>query len=210
MIEVLIGAMMSIIVAAQNENATIEQKQHALETAEIVINFLAKEQDKIVASINQCSATNPTIIVPKQTTNTQTPTNNDPQLGAVEQDQSDLIVKFTGKNKVDAVNNMPFGGFSFRVHVKDSEGNYVKNAPISVEYPNDAVYSRNENLTPEEDKATNGNLHKKTNGQSGPRTGDWSASFEYVPSEEGYETKTIRFTSGDMTKEFTVQQLINQ
>ena len=57
MIELLISAMLSLIFAAQSPDVTLEQKNATLKTTEIVLGYVAQEQERLNLKIqNECGS----------------------------------------------------------------------------------------------------------------------------------------------------------
>lgn len=90
-----------------------------------------------------------------------------------------LIREFTPRPK-DPGQDMPLGAFTFKVSVQNEEGSFQKMAKVKINAP--------DNLYPQEEE-------KEANAQSIKDSGDWYASFEYVPISVG--KKTLTFSCGE-------------
>jgi len=99
--------------------------------------------------------------------------------------KSNIVITDTGRTAS--------GSFNWKISVFDKSGNYIFNAPVHMDAPDDSYPSGDYN---------NPNVNKLTNGQSYSGTKDWNTSFSYYSNVPG--NKTLTFSSGDITKNVTV------
>lgn len=94
----------------------------------------------------------------------------------------EVIITPYAQTPVDALNGLPFGSHMFKVALVVN-GTHVKGAQITMS----------------SDTKTE---TKETNGQSEINSGDWTASFEYIPTSDG--PHTITFTADGVSGSATI------
>ncbi len=119
-------------------------------------------------------------------------------------DKSAVIITEKASGAITA--DMPHGSFSFWVGVLDSNGKNIQNASITMNAPGN-MEGANGSCAPSAAGYPgcndSGGLYTRTaNQQSTTNAGDWTGAFVYYPTTAG--TKTVTFTSGNLSNSITV------
>lgn len=184
----LITAFSSITIAQANSLINVVQQSPNTPANAFVDMLLAFTVDPIQST--------PTLGVTQSTTNPVTnppaipnpiKTIETPMLQSVVMDKSEILVnevRTYPHNQDD-----PHGHLVILVSVLDKEGNYVKDADISLRDPSEP--------------SLRGQLSNKTNSENGnPPDGKWFGVLTYYPYNAG--DKVITFTSGNLTKNYNI------
>lgn len=123
-----------------------------------------------------------------------------PQVQKPMEDKSGITVNIVNTTEKDVINSVPFGTYTIRVRVLDTDGNstcgtYCDNprdvnatkVPISMNAP---------------DNQGGDIVEKVIDGKETPKSKDYYTSFLYVPTKKG--NKNLTFTSGDLTKDLEI------
>ncbi len=155
--------------------STVDQMMPIVETAISTANAEIAKGERVVV-------VTPTVVQ-------NTPVLPQPSFGSIitpMEDKSDIVITLVSQNSIDEVNNMPYGGWNYKVAVLDKDGKNIKDASITM--------TAQDNIYPE----------KTRNADAISATGmnDWTGSFGFVPTSKG--SKQITFTSNGITKNIIV------
>lgn len=174
MIELLLTTMLSIILQAQRPEASIQQKDQALNASLVVVTYLANEQQKIKNGILcESPQTQPPLVYTPPPVNTYIPP---VVIGSQNIVEKEIVVDKTTR----ANQNGRF--YDFVVHYLQDE---VAQKGYTVTVTSDDDGSINS-----EGKAYSKSASQKIRRGVG-RQGKYGAYFQYIPKERGERTITI-------------------
>jgi len=213
LISLVIAAALLIPTASHAQMSQEDTQALLVSSLQQVILLLTKQVEILMAQLVEMQRIQTPVVTqptnpPVTTTPTPTPTPTPPQNGSIAPvaeapvDKSEIVV-LTTKSLPDPAGGMIYGAFNFKITVLNKDGKSAFGTPVKVSFPSDAIYPRNENKTPEEDLKDNSNINKTLNGKASDEAEHWYTSFQYIPATTG--TKTITFTSGNLTKSVTVE-----
>jgi len=199
----LLISAMHLKAALFGVNIPQDFRDQSMPIVDSIISQLNVEMQKAIVVSNSPSVPVPQYIAPVTPQTNSVPTGNTDVVPVVvvsaPVNKSDMLVTITNISKPDPINNLPYGDYSIKVSVLDTngkyvqgikDGNYIESAKIVMSSPDNLLTNKVY-------------LEKYPNGITSSELSDWSAGFQYIPTTVG--SKTLIFTSGSLTRSIVIE-----